>query len=117
VDDHGSPEDQFDDHLLMFSDTLGPLPENLYGLWTRSPKYYTPERVQFNTLLHDHSEETDLLLHKMKPLEELFDDNKPADLSDEQSKMVKALLRRILQYDPAKRPTPSQILLDPWFAD
>jgi len=110
VDDYENPEDQVDDHLLMLSDTLGPLPENLYVLWTRSSKYYTPERVQFNTLLYDDPKETDLLLNKMKSLEELFDENKPVDLSDRQSKMVKALLRRILQYDPAKRPTASQIL-------
>jgi serine/threonine protein kinase len=117
VDDYDNPEDQVDDHLLMLSDSLGPLPEKLYAFWTRSSKYYTPERVHFNTFLYDDPEETDLLLNKMKPLEELFDENKPDGLSDNESKMIKALLRRILQYDPAKRPTPSQILQDPWFMD
>jgi serine/threonine protein kinase len=117
VDYYDNPEDETDDHLLMLSDTLGPLPESLYTLWTRSSRYYTSERVQYNTLLYDDPEETDLLLNKMKPLEEFFDECKPDDLSDEESNMIKALMRRILQYDPAKRPTPSQILQDPWFED
>jgi serine/threonine protein kinase len=28
---------------------------------------------------------------------------------------MKALIRWILQYDPAKRPSPAEILSDPWF--
>jgi serine/threonine protein kinase len=117
VEYYENPEDGIDDYLLMLSDTLEPLPENLYALWTRSSKYYTRERVQFNTLLYDDPEETDLLSNKMQLLEELFNDNKPDDLSHKESKLVKALLRRMLQYDPARRPMPSQILQDPWFAD
>lgn len=49
------------------------------------------------------------------PLEELFDEASP-DISKEESDAVKALIRRILQYDPAKRPSAEEILLDPWFA-
>lgn len=49
------------------------------------------------------------------PLEELFDEASP-DISDEESRMVKNLILRILQYDPAKRPSAEEILLDPWFA-
>ena len=117
MDVYENLEDEIDDHILMLSDTLGPLPENLYALWPRSSKYYTSERVQFNTLLYEDPEETDLLSNKMKSLEDFFDENKPADLSDEESTMVKTLLRRILQYEPANRPTPAQILQDPWFTD
>jgi serine/threonine protein kinase len=111
----GSQEEQTDDHLLMLSDTLGPLPENLYNLWTRSSKYYTPERVLFNSIVYP-ANGIDPLSFKMGSLEETFDEVKPVDLSDEEAMMVKALIRRILQYDPTKRPTPSQILQDPWFA-
>jgi serine/threonine protein kinase len=110
-----SKGEETDDHLLMFRDTLGPLPDSLYSLWTRSSKYYTPERVQFNSLTYKDPEETDLLVNKMKPLEEEFDEDKPDDLSDEEGKMAKALIRRALQYDTAKRPTPSQLLQDPFF--
>lgn len=47
-------------------------------------------------------------------MEELFDQAGP-DLGEEEARRVKAFIRRILQYDPAKRPSPTKILLDPWF--
>lgn len=103
-----------DHHLLLFSDILGPLPQHLYSFWTRSSGYYTSERVLFNTFLEEVPEGTDLLSTRSKPLEELFDEQRP-DMSDNEAKQIYALLRRILQYDPAKRPTPAELLKDPWF--
>jgi serine/threonine protein kinase len=100
-----TPEEQDDTYLLMLSHSLGPLPESLYALWNRSSRYYTSERVLLNNDLYAGT----------WSLEERFDHGKPADVSDDDAKMVKALLRRILQYDPAKRPTASEILQDPWF--
>ncbi|KAM3501707.1 hypothetical protein MY11210_009303 [Beauveria gryllotalpidicola] len=47
-------------------------------------------------------------------MEELFDQAKP-DIDEEEGRQVKKLIRWILQYDPAKRPSPTEILLDPWF--
>lgn len=47
-------------------------------------------------------------------MEELFDRSEP-DLDDEEAYEVKALIRLILQYDPTKRPSPAQILSNPWF--
>jgi serine/threonine protein kinase len=91
------------------------LPDNLYSLWTRSSKYYTPKRVQFNTLTCEPQEGMDPFSLKEVPLEKLFDQYKSPDFPDKEAERVTALLRRILQYDPAKRPTPSQILQDPWF--
>ena len=105
-----------DHHLLMFSDILGPLPEDLYVRWTRASRYYDAERVKFNTLLHKAPKGTDPFSNQWRPLEEFFDENKPGEVLDDEAKMVKDLLRRILQYDLVKRPTPSQILQDPWFA-
>ena len=52
---------------------------------------------------------------EQQTMEELFDQASP-DISDEESRAVKTLIRRILQYDPAKRPSAEEILLDPWFA-
>lgn len=52
---------------------------------------------------------------EQQTMEELFDQASP-DISKEESEAVKALVRRILQYDPAKRPSAEEILLDPWFA-
>lgn len=42
-------------------------------------------------------------------MEELFDQADP-DINEEAHR-VKALIRWILQYDPAKRPSPAEILL------
>lgn len=55
------------------------------------------------------------LMVEQQTMEELFDEASP-DISKEESNAVKALIRRILQYDPAKRPLAEEILLDPWFA-
>jgi non-specific serine/threonine protein kinase len=114
VDPCRDKDTENDHHLLLFNDTLGPLPHHLYSLWSRSSRYYTSERVLFNTFLEEVPEGTDLLSAKSKPLEELFDEQRP-DMSDSEAKQIYDLLRRILQYDPAKRPTPAELLKDPWF--
>lgn len=49
-------------------------------------------------------------------MEKLFDQAGP-DLAMEEAHTVKALIRRILLYDPAKRPSPTEILSDPWFCE
>lgn len=48
-------------------------------------------------------------------MEDLFDQASP-DIGEEEAGEVKRLIRRILQYGPSKRPSPAEILLDPWFA-
>jgi non-specific serine/threonine protein kinase len=114
VDPSRDKDIENDHHLLLFSDILGPLPDHLYSFWTRSSRYYTSERVLFNTFLEEVPEGTDLLSTRSKPLEGLFDEQRP-DMSDDEAKQINALLRRILQYDPAKRPTSAELLKDPWF--
>lgn len=47
-------------------------------------------------------------------MEEFFDEAGP-ELDEEEARKVKALIRRILQHDPTKRPSAAEILLDPWF--
>ena len=49
-------------------------------------------------------------------MEEEFD-KAGLDLDEEEARKVKALIRRILQYDPARRPSAAEILLDPWFRE
>lgn len=49
-------------------------------------------------------------------MEAAFDLTKPK-LSVEEGDKVKNLIRRILQYDPSKRPSAEDILHDEWFAD
>lgn len=56
------------------------------------------------------------LMLEQTSMEELFD-QAGLDLNEEEARQVKALIRQILQYDPAKRPSPAEILLDPWFCE
>jgi non-specific serine/threonine protein kinase len=49
-------------------------------------------------------------------MEEAFDQTEP-ELGEEEAEKVKKLIRRILQYDPPKRPSAVEILQDSWFAE
>lgn len=108
-------EEQIDLYLLQLSDILGPLPDYLYSRWTQSSRYFDADRVQFNSYMGEVPEGMDLLSAKAEPLEQFFDSEKPAEMTDDEAKAVKSLLRQILQFDPAKRPTATRILQDPWF--
>jgi len=48
-------------------------------------------------------------------MEEAFDNASP-EIEPEEADNVKALIRRVLQYDVEKRPSPEEILRDPWFS-
>ena len=103
-----------DDHLLQLNDFIGPLPENLHQRWARSSSYFTSERVQYSSIDLDE-EDNPILDGADDTMEKLFDKFKPASRSVEEDMLIKALVRRTLQYDPAKRPTASELLQDPWF--
>jgi len=49
-------------------------------------------------------------------MERLFDEAGP-DLDEEEASRVKAMIRRILHYNPAMRPSPAEILRDSWFSE
>lgn len=101
--------------MLSLTSALGPLPDELYSQWKTSSRYFTPGRKLFNCEIGGVGEGKELLMVEQQTMEELFDEASP-DISKEESDAVKALVRRILQYDPAKRPSAEEILLDPWFS-
>jgi serine/threonine protein kinase len=98
-------------------DMLGPLPKGLAERWTRSSKYFTPPGVQFNSNPKESAEEGDPLSEKVGRLEEYLEQKKSKDLPDKSAEEVMALLRQILQWDPAKRPSASELLQNPWFCE
>ena len=110
------PDRRDDGHLLQMNDILGPLPGGPFATWSTSSLYFTRERVQFNSFTGPIAEGGDPLSARLPPLETIFDRSKPTDLSEPEGATITALIRRILQYDPAERPTASQILQDEWFA-
>jgi serine/threonine protein kinase len=115
--DYEDPEDDKDQHLLELSGVIGPLPEYLYNRWTRSSEYYTSGRVLYNTIVSRSGRRGgyDPLMCKFELLEVYFDRHKLPSISNEEATAMKALIRRTLQYDPAKRPTPTELLQDRWF--
>ncbi|KAL2757766.1 hypothetical protein ACRALDRAFT_1061073 [Sodiomyces alcalophilus JCM 7366] len=103
-----------DDHLLSLTARLGPLPDELFHSWKTSSLYFTPERKLFNCQLGGVVEGGEPLVVEQTSMEELFDRAGP-DLEREEAHNIKALVRSILQYDPAERPSPTEILANPWF--
>ncbi|KAK0749692.1 serine protein kinase [Schizothecium vesticola] len=95
---------------------LGALPDALFRQWKGPSLYFTPERKLFNCRLGGVREGTKPLMVEQKSMEEMFDEAGP-DLEEEEARGVKALIRRILQYNPAERPSAAEILRDPWFCE
>lgn len=105
-----------DDHLLSLTALLGALPDELFKHWKRSSLYFTREKELFNCGLGGVAEGEEPLMLEQTSMEELFDQAGP-ELDEEEARKVKALIRRILQYNPAKRPSAAEILVDPWFCE
>ena len=108
--------DDDDEHFLLFHDILGPPPKAVLSQWPRSTVYFNERGEKIRNYIgrlpkgFDPSTIPDSL-----PLEQLFETVKPSEMKPEESKMVKALLRQILQYDASKRPSTSELLQHPWF--
>ncbi|KAK3991129.1 kinase-like domain-containing protein [Cladorrhinum sp. PSN332] len=110
----GRSEWQDDEHLLDMHTSLGPLPDGLFRRWKTSSLYFTPERDLYN--LEPGGAPKGLeTLYEAESMEELFGTG--VDLDKEEARKITGLIRRILQYDPAKRPSPAELLRDPWFSE
>lgn len=105
-----------DDYLLSLSERLGPLPDALFQQWKTSSRYYTPEGKLFNCSLGGVGEGEEPLMLEEKSMEELFDEAEP-DVGEGEATKAKGLIRRILRYDPAERPSAAEVLGDPWFCE
>ena len=105
-----------DDHLLSLTERLGPLPDELFQKWKSSSLYFTPDRKRFNSQLGGVAEGEEPLVLDEETMEEAFDRAGP-ELDVEEAVKVKALIRRVLQYHPEKRPSPADLLRDPWFEE
>ncbi|TGJ78138.1 hypothetical protein E0Z10_g10627 [Xylaria hypoxylon] len=106
--------DQDDEHLRLITTSLGPLPDNLYQHWKTYSFYFTPERKLYNCWLGGVPEGKEPLILEEPTMEEAFDQAE-LGIDKEEARKVKALIRRILHYDPEKRPSAAEVLRDPWF--
>jgi serine/threonine protein kinase len=100
-----SKEDQEsgdDDHLIQLHAMIKPLPESFMNLWPRGSKWYGPESTP---------------LPIIRSLENLFAENKSPEIGDDEAAVVCELMRRMLEYDAAKRPSAVELLEHPWLAE
>lgn len=97
------------DHLQQFACVLRPLPPSIISQWPKASRFFDQngeaKYVKGDEIPPWHS------------LEVLFDHDKPVDVSVAERAAVLHLIRHILQYEPQKRPSVSQILEHPWFAE
>ncbi|KAH6980857.1 serine protein kinase [Ilyonectria sp. MPI-CAGE-AT-0026] len=113
----GQETEEDDDHLLALNDILGDLSSDIMALWPRSGRWFGPDGERLNPRAELPADD-DLFnpeLHVDDSLETLFGQNKPDDVDEAESAVIIALIRRILNYDPALRPTAEELLEDPWF--
>ncbi|KAK5167389.1 uncharacterized protein LTR77_007088 [Saxophila tyrrhenica] len=115
ISDFGSTETENNDsHLLEMTDVLGPLPPALYEKWDRRHRYFGPGGEAIRTGVGP-DEPSKYPMAFIAPLEERFGEAKPEEMGKEETAQVLALIRRILQYDPALRPSTAELLEDEWF--
>ncbi|KAF8543682.1 hypothetical protein BDD12DRAFT_874129 [Trichophaea hybrida] len=108
-----STDDENDDeHLLQMTDILGDLPEGIFNKWTRENRCFGPNRQQINSCVNGEPDDGEF---RFDSLEKYFHSNKPSDLDDREAEIIIALIRKILQYDPEKRPSAADLVRDPWF--
>ncbi|KAG4268041.1 CMGC/SRPK protein kinase [Fusarium proliferatum] len=105
-----------DEYLLQITDRLGPLPDELYKYWKTSSRYYTKDGTKYNCMIGGVPEGREPLMLEQCSMEQAFD-RAGSEMTEDKAQEVKKLIRWILQYDPAKRPSAEEILRHPWFAD
>ncbi|KAF4475808.1 CMGC SRPK kinase [Fusarium agapanthi] len=108
-----------DEHLLEIIEKLGPLPEELFSHWKTSSLYYNEDGKIYNWIIDGVPEGQDPDTpdpSELETMEEAFDKESPG-MTEQEAQEVKKLIRWILQYDPAKRPSAEEILRHPWFVE
>lgn len=118
VDNTGDEDETNDDHFLQLFGTIGPIPREILSKWARSDIYFNLDGENIKRYIGELPEGFDLNKLQHQPLlEKLFDQERPAEMSDEDLKQIKHILRWTLQYDATKRPSASELLSDSWFSE
>ncbi|KAJ4363765.1 hypothetical protein N0V95_000959 [Ascochyta clinopodiicola] len=94
-----------DDHLVQFNDKIRPLSESVMRSWPRKDQWYDLYHKQLCNF------------EPYKSLEQRFAKNKHPDIDDEEAAVICQLIRDILVYDPAERPSAAELLKHPWFSE
>ncbi|MCJ1240471.1 hypothetical protein MMC14_008474 [Varicellaria rhodocarpa] len=98
-----------DTNLINIIERVGPLPPDLQSHWANRDKHINAS----GELLHpddvDPEETVSGDLHHVVRLA------RPLDMSDREAAVFESLIERMLQYDPGKRPSTTELLRHAWF--
>lgn len=103
-----------DDHLLQMFTALGHFPPAISAMWPRYDRYIAPNlEIVRSDVGPGETPMGDVYVGQT--LEQMFDEQKPPDMGVDEAKKVLALIRGMLQYEPALRPSTGELLEDEWF--
>ncbi|SCN84092.1 SKY1-Protein serine kinase [Fusarium fujikuroi] len=125
-----------DEHLIQLCEVIGPLPEPLLEKWRRADQYFDSSGNRLEVKPQedgyvsggedmesvDGTDEEDeegngpplAYVGRFLSLEDQFMAERPGDIGEAEAKEILELLRWIFQYDPAHRPSTSDLINHPW---
>ncbi|GJJ15336.1 hypothetical protein Clacol_009612 [Clathrus columnatus] len=98
-----------DDHLIQLHDIIGKLPNDIMEAWPRAKEIFDP-------VTHQPREKFRIHEYLYDPLEVMFAKVPfKYGIDDAESAVICSLIRQMLVYSPADRPSATELLKHPWF--
>ncbi|KAF9701433.1 hypothetical protein EKO04_000677 [Ascochyta lentis] len=111
-------DDADDDHLIQMHNIIRPLSSLIMGAWPRASTWFDSEGKPVQQDGGDETEEENGSgIYVYDTLEQRFAKRKHPDIDDEEAAVICQLIREILVYDPAERPSAAELLKHPWFSE
>ena len=102
-----------DDHLLQMIHALGPLPPAMFERWSRRERYFNKDGKPIRTDVEQSEKPSDIWVGQT--LEQRFQEEKPKDMTYNESDGLLKVIRSALKYDPEDRLSAAELLALPWF--
>lgn len=109
VDRDEDPQEADDEQIVNMITRLGPLPADLCSHWAHADKFVNAAGVLLEA---DPDYEPDGMNYG--DLAQAVRCAKPKGMSDEDAECFRDFIASMLQYDPSKRPSTTQLLQHPW---